>query len=703
MTRGRSAAPELAQSVPKVGAPSFWGLGHAGRGQGDRGDRHRRRRRPSAARSSARRASRPRSRASELVGPLRPGRRRHRGLRQRRASTSASAVPATCSTRRPAGRAPQPPDAGATAPTAPRWPRWPPATSPRPAWPPTPGCTRSRCSTPPGSSADFVDILLALDHVADLADARHGHRGRQPLAVQQRHLPVALRRRATTPTPTPSRSGPRSSGSRPAASPPRSPPATTAQTGSIGLPACVSNAIAVGRLRPRRPDRRLRQPRAHGRPRRARRPRGQRLARPHGHPREPGHRVGRAPRSPRRTWPAPSPCCRRSTRRPSVAPAARRTSAPPARPPPIPTPAPPTAASACARPAQAPRRPACCSPPSPAVAGTAAGRVGDFDGDGLGDVLAHAPGTRRGSHLLRRGRAGPRRSARYAVAGSYAPARRQLPRLGRRRHPLVRARARRPTRLWTGGSSRTFASAPRHHQRQLLPAGRRLRRRRLRRHRLVRARRGRATSLWYGGPSGFTSRPMSLNGTYRVAVGDFNGDGRDDLVFHGPGAAADALWRGTATRGTWAQVRRSSIGGTNVLRAGDFDGDARRRPAALPGRAPGPTRSGAAAPAVGGGGPTGGFSPLAIVGQRLATSRRWATSTATGATTSSGTPPGSTADHIWFGRPTRRPPAAALSVSGTYTPLLADLDADAGDDIVWFQSRRVHHPGVVEPHCRVDA
>src|SRR5690349_6024121 len=33
VTRGRTAQPQLAQSVPKVGAPSFWNLGHRGAGR----------------------------------------------------------------------------------------------------------------------------------------------------------------------------------------------------------------------------------------------------------------------------------------------------------------------------------------------------------------------------------------------------------------------------------------------------------------------------------------------------------------------------------------------------------------------------------------------------------------------------------------------------------------------------------------------
>ena len=60
-----------------------------------------------------------------------------------------------------------------------------------------------------------------------------------------------------------------------------------------------------------------------------------------------------------------------------------------------------------------------------------------------------------------------------------------------------------------------------------------------------------ADYVWYGGATGFTSVATPVTGAYWVAAGDFNGDGRSDVVFHGPGAATDHLWLGTAARGTW--------------------------------------------------------------------------------------------------------------------------------------------------------
>ena len=39
----------------------------------------------------------------------------------------------------------------------------------------------------------------------------------------------------------------------------------------------------------------------------------------------------------------------------------------------------------------------------------------------------------------------------------------------------------------------------------------------------------------------------AVNGTFRPAVGDFDGDGRDDIFWYAPGAAADYMRRGTTT------------------------------------------------------------------------------------------------------------------------------------------------------------
>jgi hypothetical protein len=94
---------------------------------------------------------------------------------------------------------------------------------------------------------------------------------------------------------------------------------------------------------------------------------------------------------------------------------------------------------------------------------------------------------------------------------------------------------------------------------------------------------------------------------------------------------------------------------------------------------------------VGGSGPTGGFSPLAItVNGTFAPSVAdldgdhredilWYAA-------------GSAADFLWMGRSSGPPQSRTIAASGTYTPLLVDLDHDVGADIVWFQSASTTTP-----------
>jgi hypothetical protein len=68
---------------------------------------------------------------------------------------------------------------------------------------------------------------------------------------------------------------------------------------------------------------------------------------------------------------------------------------------------------------------------------------------------------------------------------------------------------------------------------------------------------GKADVLWYsptgadllrrGTASGFQAAPeVVVDGTYVPLAGDFNGEGRADIVWYAPGPAADRHWRGAA-------------------------------------------------------------------------------------------------------------------------------------------------------------
>ncbi|MFP3899972.1 MAG: hypothetical protein ACLFXM_03890, partial [Acidimicrobiia bacterium] len=80
--------------------------------------------------------------------------------------------------------------------------------------------------------------------------------------------------------------------------------------------------------------------------------------------------------------------------------------------------------------------------------------------------------------------------------------------------------------------------------------------------------------VWYGGRDhGFASRDVEVDGVYEPFVGDFDGDGLADVFWYAPETPTDAMWYGAPDRGVAAHD--VVVGGMYEPFVGDFDGDGR--------------------------------------------------------------------------------------------------------------------------------
>jgi len=150
---------------------------------------------------------------------------------------------------------------------------------------------------------------------------------------------------------------------------------------------------------------------------------------------------------------------------------------------------------------------------------------------------------------------------------------------------------------------------------------------------------GRIDVLWFGnGPrpqeiwwgrrtEGFARAGFQLGGRAEPVVGDFDGDGRDDVLWYRTGSGSGTIWYGRGNR-TWTTATITVPARFGDPYVGDFNGN--------------------------------GTSDIFWYGE------------------------GDAFDRLWFGRPDRKFAALSTSVSGVYQPATGDFDGDGRDDILWY-------------------
>ncbi len=180
--------------------------------------------------------------------------------------------------------------------------------------------------------------------------------------------------------------------------------------------------------------------------------------------------------------------------------------------------------------------------------------------------------------------------------------------------------------------------------------------------------------LWRGGTNGtFTATNISISGDYTPIPGDFNGDGKTDIFWYGPGTNSDAFWNGTNSG--FANVTVAAVNGTYTPVVGDFNGDGVDDIFWYgPGTAHDAFWLGTAF----------GFQHAPTVVANAVATPIAGDFNGDGMTDIFWYAPGAAPDSLWQGATIGFTAGPAVQVNGTYVPIAGDFNGDGKTDIVWY-------------------
>lgn len=182
-------------------------------------------------------------------------------------------------------------------------------------------------------------------------------------------------------------------------------------------------------------------------------------------------------------------------------------------------------------------------------------------------------------------------------------------------------------------------------------------------------------------PRAFTTSSLTLDTSYaRVASGDFDGDGRHDVLFQGADGAGDVLWYGNYDK-TYTPVTVTVPDAYGVPLVGDFDGDKLSDIFWY--------RSGTGQDRIWWGAPRASFGKTASIRSMKEDGAGY--SPFVGDFDGNGG-----ADIFWYGRGASAPVwwfrtdtkgsyrSTTLTISGSYKPAIGDFNGDTAADILWY-------------------